>query len=125
MNEHVHPTMRSILDAFAPLATGASEISARFGKPLPLPGETPLAHAKRITTALNHPSPAPKQIAKLAADIEAADTLPQRMGNAIRSFNETDFQKRQKAAQWERDIEACDAHDAAKEEAERFDTSAE
>lgn len=125
MNDHVDPTMQGILNAFAPLAFAASEISARFGKPLPLPGETPLAHAKRITTALNHPSPAPKQIEKLAADIEAADTLPERMGNAIRAFNETDFQRRQKAAQWERDIEACDAHDAAKEEAERFDTGAD
>lgn len=123
-NRHVDPVFQGILNAFAPLATGASEIFARSGKPLPLPGETPLDHAKRLSNAL-HPCPAPKQIEKLAKDIEAADDLPERMGKAIRAFNETDFQKRQKLAQWEADIERCDQRDYEREQAERFDTGNE
>ena len=124
MNDHVHPTMRSILDAFAPLATGASEISARCGKPLPLPGETPLAHAKRLAKAL-HPCPKPAQIEKLAADIEAADDLPERMGKAIKAFSEAEYQRDQKRAQEEREIEAIDQRELEREQEERFDTGNE
>ena len=128
MNEHVDPTMRGILDAFAPLATGASEISARFGKPLPLPGETPLDHAKRLSKAL-HPCPAPRQIAKLAANIEAADDLPERMGKAIRNFREAfderEYQRRQWLENHEREIERIDQRDYEREQTERFDTGNE
>lgn len=85
MNEHVHPQIKAILDAFQPLTDCISMTEARTGKTHALKGETPLQHAKRIAAAL-HPCPAPKQIERLAANIEKADSLPDKMGKAIEAF---------------------------------------
>lgn len=85
MNERTDPKMEAILKAFQPLTDCITTVERATGKTTALRGETPLQHAKRLSADL-HPCPAPKQIANLAADIQAADSLPDKMGKAIEAF---------------------------------------
>lgn len=73
----------------------------------------------------NHRNETPIQANRRLCAEAGRDTLPQRMGSAIKAFDEARFQRDQERARHERDIERIDNRLADREEAEQFDTANE